>query len=125
MCVSGHFLIPFIGTSEITCDLFLFQVGLYPFRYSNTGACRDGTGQPLLKSVEAWRSCPGIRSVHHLSCLLTLHVTQNLDACRRWLVWGFVQAAIAQVPNAQRVFVAGEDWGYLMYAQTASFEMQS
>ena len=32
---------------------------------------------------------------------------------------GFVRAAIAQVPNAQRESGDGEDWGYLIYAQTA------
>ncbi|KAJ8593088.1 hypothetical protein M405DRAFT_732086 [Rhizopogon salebrosus TDB-379] len=33
---------------------------------------------------------------------------------------GFVRATITQVPNAQRVYGDGEDWGYLIYAQTAS-----
>jgi hypothetical protein len=32
---------------------------------------------------------------------------------------GFVKAAFAQVPDAQRVSGEGEDWGYLIYVQTA------
>ncbi|KAG1780702.1 hypothetical protein EV702DRAFT_1079921 [Suillus placidus] len=32
---------------------------------------------------------------------------------------GFVKAVLAQVPNAQRVSGEGEDWGYLIYVQTA------
>jgi hypothetical protein len=33
----------------------------------------------LVKSIEAWRSCPGHHGVRHLSRLLTLHVAQNPD----------------------------------------------
>jgi hypothetical protein len=35
--------------------------------HCHTGACHNGTGRHLLKSVEAWRSCTGSRGVNHLS----------------------------------------------------------
>ncbi|OAX35991.1 hypothetical protein K503DRAFT_722107 [Rhizopogon vinicolor AM-OR11-026] len=51
--------------------------------------------------------------------------TMLFDKSKRSLVGdgsyaGFVRAVIAQVPNAQRPSLDGEDWGYMIYAQTAS-----
>ncbi|OJA10865.1 hypothetical protein AZE42_06829 [Rhizopogon vesiculosus] len=51
--------------------------------------------------------------------------TMLFDKSKRSLVGdgsyaGFVRAVIGQVPNAQRPSLDGEDWGYMIYAQTAS-----